>query len=231
MNLQTEMLDDYLLNLRNICLTTSQVTSGEVLAVASNQMSRPNTSEVDVSLWRGSACLYLCCTYFSFFHMGKIIMWYDLWSVVSGKSGRDEISDIYAIWRVIMQRTAERWDILYVRYRIVTALSERTGLLLDRVYFVRACSLISCTRLVGLGFVLISEAEVGVLSGGLTDCFHHGMSLQTGDQEKDGGWELYLGLGYWLCADDSKKGFEAWLRFGHRGGGCLKRGFDLGVCW
>jgi hypothetical protein len=49
-NLQTEMLDDYLLNMRNICLITSQVTSGDVLAVASNRMSRPNTSEADVSL-------------------------------------------------------------------------------------------------------------------------------------------------------------------------------------
>jgi len=80
-NLQTEMLDDYLLNMRNICLTTSQVTSGEVLAVASNRTSRPNTSEADVSLWRGSACLSLCCTYFFFFHMGKDIMWYDFWLV------------------------------------------------------------------------------------------------------------------------------------------------------
>jgi hypothetical protein len=49
-NLQTEMLDVYLLNMRNICLRTSQVASGEVLAVASNRMSRPNTSEADVSL-------------------------------------------------------------------------------------------------------------------------------------------------------------------------------------
>jgi uncharacterized protein (DUF486 family) len=103
------MLDDYLLNVRNICLTTSQVTSGEVLAVASNRMSRPNTSEADVSLltWQ---CLFVVVLYVSFFlfYMGKDIRWYDLWSVVSGKSGRDEISDIYAIWRVIMQRTAER---------------------------------------------------------------------------------------------------------------------------
>jgi hypothetical protein len=84
-----------------------------------------------------------------------------------------------------------------VRYRIVTALCERTGgLHLDRVYFVRACSLISCTRLVGLGFVLISEAEVGVLSVGLIASIT-GCCGRLGDQEKDGGWELELGLGYY----------------------------------
>ena len=32
-------------------------------------------------------------------------------------------------------------------------------------------------------------------------------------------------------ADDSKKDLRLELRFGHHGGGCLKRVFDLGVCW